>query len=562
MANSKGGVILLGVEDDGSVSGVRNVSNMERDFWATINNRGKVSHSLLTPNDVKVVEHPKGPILAFRIPRASYKQRPIFIGQNPLTGTFRRYADGDYHCREQEVRRMISDSSDESADSHILENFGLDDLDMASVQQYRQRFSAFHPTHTWLGEKIEGFLLKLGGWNYSDNGSQGPSLAGLLMFGKDESIRRGCPAYFVDYRERLSEDLGIRWTDRLIPDGTWTGNLFQFYTRVIQKLSADLKLPFQLDDKLFRKGETVVHVAVREALVNALIHSDFYGEGGIIIEKYKDRFEFSNPGSLLISFEQLLQGGISICRNKSLQLMFTMIGAAEHAGSGIDKIRAGWQSQHWREPLFKETVNPERVLWKLPMVSLIPEESIDRLKKRFGKNFSKFNQLEIQALVTADVEGNVDNARMRQITNSHPTDITHLLQRLVSKKALIQDGQGRATRYSLPSLLDSAHKHSDSAHSAQTADLQWLKLMEIASQFGASQRLPPQSMKNILLELCRHDWLTARELSDLTNRHYNGLRYRYLTPMVNEGLLMLRYPNKPNRADQAYKAITIDNDRD
>jgi ATP-dependent DNA helicase RecG len=57
-------------------------------------------------------------------------------------------------------------------------------------------------------------------------------------------------------------------------DGTWPGNLFQFYLRIVQKLSADLKLPFQLNADLFRKGETVVHEAIREALDNALIHAD------------------------------------------------------------------------------------------------------------------------------------------------------------------------------------------------------------------------------------------------------------------------------------------------
>ncbi len=57
--------------------------------------------------------------------------------------------------------------------------------------------------------------------------------------------------------------------------------------------------------------------------------------------RFHDRFEFSNPGSLLISFDQILRGGISECRNKSLQQMFTFIGAAERAGSGIDKIWSG-----------------------------------------------------------------------------------------------------------------------------------------------------------------------------------------------------------------------------
>ena len=218
----------------------------------------------------------------------------------------------------------------------------------------------------------------------------GLTVAGMLMFGTEETLREALPQYSVDYREKFSDDLEIRWTDRMTLDGTWPGNLFQFYVRVVQKLSADLKLPFQLDTDLFRKGETVVHEAIREALVNALIHADYLGQGGVVIEKYKDRFEFSNPGSLLISFDQLLHGNVSECRNKSLQTMFTMMGAAEKAGSGVDKIRRGWSSQHWRSPMIRERMQPDRVLWILPMMSLIPEESLARLKQRFGTKFQKF----------------------------------------------------------------------------------------------------------------------------------------------------------------------------
>ena len=341
---------------------------------------------------------------------------------------------------------MLADQAEEPADSLILEQFTLDDLDLPSLHQYRHRLASRQPTHPWLDADDKGLLRKINGWrSCRKNGNEGLTVAGLLMFGREEAIREAVPQYHLDFREKLSTDPQIRWTDRLTLDGTWSGNLYQFYLRVIQRLSADLKLPFQLDSDLIRKGETVVHVAIREALINTLIHADYQGQGGIIIEKYLDRFEFSNPGSLLISIDQLLEGGVSECRNKSLQIMFTLIGAAEKAGSGVDKIRTGWGSQHWRSPIVREKVQPTRVVWVLPMVSLIPEESLERLKNKFGSKFSEFNQLEVQALVTADVEGYVDNARMRQITNRHTADITKLLQNLVSKGLLQQDGQGRWT---------------------------------------------------------------------------------------------------------------------
>ena len=97
MANTKGGIILLGVENNGVVSGVLDVQKIKKNFWDLINNRARVSCNLLNFSDVQEIDHQNGIIIAIHIPRASRKQRPVFIGQNPLIGTFRRNHEGDYH---------------------------------------------------------------------------------------------------------------------------------------------------------------------------------------------------------------------------------------------------------------------------------------------------------------------------------------------------------------------------------------------------------------------------------------------------------------------------------
>jgi ATP-dependent DNA helicase RecG len=583
LANTQGGVILLGVDDDGVVTGINNVNSLKKSFWDTVNNRGKVSINLLSDGQVTEITDEDKTILAICVPRASRAQRPVFLGQNPLRGTYRRNHEGDYHCTDEEVVRMLTDRGVDPADTKILEHYGLDDLDRPSLQQYRQRFASHKPTHPWLSEDDRGLLVKLGGWRKDRATEQeGLTVAGLLMFGKEEALKEALPQYHVDYRERLSTDPSVRWTDRLTPDGTWAGNIFQFYLRVVQRLAADLKLPFQLDADLFRKGESVVHEAIREVLVNALIHADYQGIGGIIVEKYCDRFEFSNPGSLLISLDRLWAGNISECRNKALQTMFTQIGIAEKAGSGVDKILQGWKSQQWRQPNVQEITQPDRVQWILPMVSLIPQESLDRLKIFFGKEFDRFTPLEVQALVTADLEGSVDNARLRYITGEHTADVTKLLRNLVAREVLVQDGRSRWSRYYLPSKPNSVHQGDDSVHQGDdsvhqdddsvhqgddsvhqgddpvhkrglSADEMEI-LTRIAAPARASKQLPPEIIEQTILELCQDRWLTRIELGQLMDRNPDGLRSRFLSQMVRHNILRLRYPDKPNRTDQAYTA--------
>jgi len=64
-------------------------------------------------------------------------------------------------------------------------------------------------------------------------------------------------------------------------------------------------------------------------------------------------------------------------------------------------------------------------------------------------------------------------------------------------------------------------------------------------------------MESLILHLCQEEWLTKRELGKLLERNIDGLRSRYLGSMVTRGLLRLRYPEKPNRADQAYRSTPV-----
>jgi ATP-dependent DNA helicase RecG len=332
----------------------------------------------------------------------------------------------------------------------------------------------------------------------------------------------------------------------------------------VQRLSADLKVPFQLSSDLYRKDDTIVHEALREAIVNALIHADYRGQGGIVIERDADRIELSNPGSLLVSFEQLLRGSVSECRNKSLQLMFQMMGGGEKAGSGMDKIRAGWRSQHWRSPKVEESVQPDRVRVLLPMVSLIPTEINDELRARFGELFERLDKTSVQAVVTARVEGGVTNGRMQELTGEHPKDITDALRTLVRQGFLVQLNQRRWASYRLSgdshqmsadsphSTPDSLHSSADSPHSTPDSHHFPADLWALAEPARQRARLPSMELRELIASLCQGRWLTARELGQLLQRNAENLQTRFLTAMVREGRLILRHPDVPNRPDQAY----------
>ena len=594
-ANTAGGTIYLGVKetDQGPViSGIPDVDKLRREFWVTVNNRQKVSANILQESDVSVETFEGDDILVIEVPRASRSERPVYIGVDPFQGSYRRNHEGDFRCNESEVQRMFADRLDqEPADSRILENFDVDDLDADSLKQFRNRMASRVPDHPWLTEDDRGLLTKLGGWRKDrQSGQLGLTLAGLLMFGKTEAIQDNAalPGFHLDYRERLADDEATRWSDRLTIDGTWEANLFQFYQRVSQKLSHDpaLKVPFRPD----RRGQSDAHEALKEALVNALIHAEHSGQGGIVIDRFKDRFEFSNPGTLLLSQEQLMAGGVSECRNKSLQKMFQLLGVGDKAGSGLDKIRRSWHAHLWQPPSLRERFRPDRVILLLPLISVMPEDVIATLEERFGPAFQALSPDEAQTLVIAAMERQVTNQRLQEMLTLHRVDITQMLRGLVEKGMLEPHGRSRGAYYTLPlaaptdlkaehipsqagdeqqatqSEVSSLHSDTSSLHSAVVEHPLW---DELSQQFGPETtaelvdqtahvrgyRPPAQEMRRVLQTLCRDRYLSLAQLAYLVGRNPEGLRTRYLTPMVREGLLQLRYPNVPNHSRQGYRTV-------
>ena len=194
-------------------------------------------------------------------------------------------------------------------------------------------------------------------------------MAGLLMFGNYDSITNVAadPSYFVDYREKIgTTDPNVRWTNRIYPDGLWEANLYQFYVKVYTRMIQFLPRPFMIKDGL-RQEETPAHDAVREALINCIVHNDISALGNIVVEQTDDKLVCRNPGMMLVSKQQYFKGGRSICRNPILQNIFMRLGGAERAGSGVDKIVRGWEYLGLPLPAVEEETRPDYVVLTLPL---------------------------------------------------------------------------------------------------------------------------------------------------------------------------------------------------
>ena len=361
-ANTDGGVIILGVKEDGgkhSVVGVTNANKLVADVWNAANNPQRVSANVLFNHQVYKVDYQGKALVIVEVPRAERTERPVYVGRDVFRGTFRRNGEGDYHCSQEAVEAMIRDKCPETADTCLMEDMTIADLNQESVARYRLMFGQSKPEHAWTRIPDDEFMVKIGAARKDAKGVVRPMLAGLICFGDFVTISNVLPNYFLDYREGVAD--GSRWTDRVAAhDATWSGNIIDFYFRIYDKVTSSVKVPFRLDERGVRINETKVHKALRELLANALIHADYHGRQGIVIEKRFRRLMFRNPGCLRMSKEAAIGGGRSDARNSRIFNIFALINIGERSGTGLSDIYSIWKEYGYEEPTITETYQPDQ----------------------------------------------------------------------------------------------------------------------------------------------------------------------------------------------------------
>lgn len=179
-------------------------------------------------------------------------------------------------------------------------------------------------------------------------------------------------------------------------------------------------------------------VAVREALLNSLVHRDYSFSASTLISIYADRIEFTTIGGLLtgVSLDDIMLG-LSICRNPKLANVFYRLELIEAYGTGIRKIMKSYEGQR-KEPIIKTTDNAFKII--LPNLN----EGILKEEEKQESN------LEEEVLKLVKRSGMITRKDVERFTDFKQTAAGRILSNMVKKNLLIQKGQGKNTKYTLP----------------------------------------------------------------------------------------------------------------
>jgi ATP-dependent DNA helicase RecG len=444
LANGEGGVLLIGVDDDGTVTGARprheaGITDPRR-LTALIANRTRPSLSVRC----SIVALPEGDVIAIQVDEA-----PTPVGT--VDGRYVRRAivgRGEPGCLPLHFHEMQAHLADRGVlDYAALTVVGAswDDLDPLEFERFRRliRESGGQGDSALLSlPDLE--LAKSLGVVDANHAVRAIRAGALLLFGREEALRRHVPGHEVAFQvltqTKVEVNDFVRWP----------------LTRVVEDFLGRFRARNAEQEVLVgmvRVGVPLYpEASFREALANALVHRDYQRLGAIHVQWHSDRLEVSNPGGFPrgVTAENLLVAAPHP-RNPILADAFKRMGVVERTGRGVDAIYEGQLRAGRGAPDYSRSSRDDVVVVlrdgpaPLDFVRLLVEH--EREHGRLGLG-------ELLLLNQARRSQRLDVPAVAAVIQHSESEAQALLERLVQRNLLVRRGSGASARYAfVPGLL-------------------------------------------------------------------------------------------------------------
>ncbi|MDD2302774.1 MAG: ATP-binding protein [Eubacteriales bacterium] len=490
LANTEGGDLLLGMEDDGTATGLHDAHQDLSSLSALIANRTNPALSVrvhkltIAGHDIAQIQVPKSRQIVATSDGASFRRRIKFDGKPEAV---------PFYPHEFIQRQSSLGQVDPSA--LLLEELPVDQLDPLQRLRIRNAIKKYGGDSSLLSltdDELDSAL----GLCRSVNGSRRPTVAGLLLLGTEKLLRIHLPSYEVAFQVLRGTDVQVNEFYRTPLIETFEEVEKQFKPWVIEE---------EIQVGLFRVPvPNYDRRAFREAFVNALIHRDFSRLGAIHVKISDDGLSISNPGGFVegVKLDNLLVADPR-SRNPLLADAIKRIGLAERTGRGIDRIYEGMlrygrpapdysMSNEYTVSLFlsnvaadldflKMVVEQDEKLGNMPIDSLI---ILSRLRDE-------------RRLTTADLAPSVQKPE---------ASVRSTLEKLVETGFLEPHGTGRGRTYTLSAAMyQKAGKKSEYIRQAGFAPIQQEQMvLNYIDKHGSIKRAEVAELCHVSLPQAYH----------------------------------------------------------
>lgn len=328
LANTEGGLLFLGVEDDGTVTGAHPNHHDEAGLSALIANR--TNPSVAVRGELMEVDGKR--ILRIQVP----KVRSIVSTSDGLLLRRRLLATGKpeavpFYPHEFMQRQSVMGLVDPSATPLTsLTVEALNPLERQRIRESIRRYGGDTSLLPLADEELDDAL----GLVTTVEGVRRPTVAGLLLMGREESLRKHVPAHEIAFQVLEGTDVRAN----------------EFFRKPLLQTFEEVELLFKarINEQEIQVGLFRVPIpnydrrAFREAFINALVHRDYARLGAVHVRLDDDGLTLSSPGGFVegITLHNLLVVAPR-SRNPLLADIVKRIGLAERTGRGIDRIYEG-----------------------------------------------------------------------------------------------------------------------------------------------------------------------------------------------------------------------------
>lgn len=526
----------------------------------------------------------KAVIVVF-VPEATAQDKPIYLKAQGLPrGAFRRIGSTDQRCTEDDLVVLYQNRQVESFDAGLVPDATREDFSPDAIADYRQSRREANPDAEELRWSDDELLQALGCARLNERGQCQPTVAGLILFGKSVALRRSFPMTRVDYIRVPGRDW-VPDPERRFDSIELRDPLFRLIRRVQAAILDDLPKAFGLaEGDLQRKDSPVVpQRVIREAVVNALMHRSYRSYAPVQIIRYSNRLEIRNPGFSLKSPDHMGEPG-SLHRNPKLAAALYDTRFAETKGSGVRVMREMCEKAGLAPPLFESDRGREQFVVRLFFHHFLGPDDLVWLGRFKDMQLS---DAEARALVVTREVGAMNNATWRDINKVDTLAASHGLKKLRDAGLLQQQGRGSATWYkptekmlgvdaglsSNPGVLSSNPQglsrdlgalsrdpdSLDKAEAERKAKVRQALLAGLPGELGArvgavGRRSPPDTVRDVVLDLLRQRAWRLEELGQLLQRNPEYVRQKYLQPLLEAAHIRMTRPDVPNDPEQAYRA--------
>ena len=446
----RGGYLLLGAKrigmtEDGKPvyepENIENTDKIQSDFVAMCNSMFNVRIRPI----INVEEYLGKTVIVVKIEELPESQKPAYFAKRGLPeGAFRRIGPSDEKCSEEDMYLFYQ--SADTYDSCIVDDADLDDIDENALNFYRKLRKEVNPDAEELTLNDVDLLRALGAIKKNKQGGYDLTYTGLLVFGKQMSLRRLVPSFRVDYI-RIS---GNQWLadgdNRFEQTIDMRGPLILMVNKACSAVMDDLPKGFELKKDSMQASTPAIlpNKVLREAIVNSYIHRSNRVNQPIQIIRYSNRIEIHNPGYSLKPQDDWGEPG-SMLRNPRISEIFHDTNLAETKGTGIGAMRRLMKEAGLMPPTFESNHEANKFTARLLLHHFLSKENMEWLAQY--AEFGLVNEQKL-ALVFVREVGAIDNATYRQLDSS----ITHARARLEIHKLcdlgfLEKKGHGRNTYY-------------------------------------------------------------------------------------------------------------------